>query len=88
MVAWIGFARDDVNFSAPPKEFCSSEGVVRGFCGDCGSPMFFQSEKWPDEIHLYAASLNDPSRANPTTHYFFSQRLEWVEIEDELEKQG
>ena len=88
VVAWMGFNKDTVTFSTPPKVFVSSEGVERGFCGDCGSPLFFKSEKWPDEIHLYGASLDGPQDFTPEAHYFFSEKLTCFLIDDMLPKSG
>ena len=68
------------------KHSTSSGRVTRKFCAACGSQMSYENEKWPDEIHLYAASLDDPSLFIPEAHYHFAEKLPWVAITDDLPK--
>ena len=70
----------------PPTEFRSSPGVVRLFCGTCGSPMAYRSERWPGETGFYAASLDDPAGFAPESHSFWSERLPWLSLSDDLPK--
>src|SRR5262249_11303682 len=44
-----------------PKEFASSPGVHRSFCGACGSPLYYRTERRADQIDLYAGTLSDPA---------------------------
>ena len=44
------------------------------------------AEVFPDETHLYAASLDDPNLYRPTAHIFWSERLPWIELSDDLPK--
>lgn len=67
-----------------PRYFGSSPGVRRGFCEACGSPLTYESERVPDEVHLYAASLADPSAVAPSRHVFAAEQLPWLEILDDL----
>ena len=59
---------------------------MRSFCGSCGAPASFETEVFPDETHLYAASLDDPNLYRPTAHIFWSERLPWIELSDDLPK--
>ncbi len=82
---WIG--QDDGTWrfiGTPPVHFSSSPGVTRGFCGTCGSPMFFRSQRWPGETHFYAALLDDPAAVQPKAHYHSAERLSWVHLSDDL----
>ena len=83
-VSWFGVQRDAVSWAGPRKCYKSSEMVERSFCENCGSPMSFQTEVFKDEIHLYAATLDDVSAYKPTAHIFWSERLPWVMVADEL----
>jgi hypothetical protein len=67
-----------------PKEYASSPGVHRSFCGDCGSPVYYRTELRPDIIDLYAGTLNDPSTLAPQRHVHAAEQLPWFEILDEL----
>jgi hypothetical protein len=48
--------------------------------------MSFESEVFPDETHLYANTLDDPAAYEPTAHIFWSERLPWVRVSDDLPK--
>lgn len=50
--------------------------------------MFFQSERWPDEIHVARASLPDDADLRAQAHYFFDDRASWARIDDELPRYG
>jgi hypothetical protein len=59
-------------------------GVTRSFCCTCGSPLTYESERIPDEVHLYAASLLSPLDVKPSRHVFVEEQLPWLEIADLL----
>lgn len=46
--------------------------------------MSFETEVFPGETHLYAVTLDDPSVFEPTAHIFWSERLPWVHVRDDL----
>ena len=85
-VSWFGVERHFVAWSGPRKTYRSSPKVERSFCADCGSPLSFETEVFPDETHLYAATLIDPTLYQPTAHIFWSERLPWIERQDALPK--
>ena len=37
-----------------PKEFASSPGVLRSFCGACGAPIAYWTERRSDVVDLFA----------------------------------
>ena len=39
-----------------PKEYASTSGVRRSFCGACGSPIAYRSERNPTVIDLFAGN--------------------------------
>lgn len=69
-----------------PKVFESSPGQKRHFCGTCGAPVAYSSTRWPDEIHFYAALLDDPQSFAPNEHYHWEERLHWAAPTDTLPK--
>lgn len=83
-VSWFGVKRQSVTWSGPRKTYHSSPKVERSFCQDCGSPLSFETEVFPKETHLYAATLDDPKLYQPTAHIFWSERLPWIELHDSL----
>ena len=56
------------------------------FCRDCGTPIAFEHDKFPHEIHLYAASLENPEDFQPDFHVYWNERLPWLHWSDGLPK--
>lgn len=87
VVAWFGVPIANFRWTGEaPKTLESSKGVFRHFCSDCGSPMGFEADHYPGGMHLYAASLDDPDDFKPEFHVFWSNRLPWLQMEDDLPK--
>ena len=85
VAAFFGVDRNDFQWTgARPAVYESSPGVRRLFCGRCGSPMAFESDRFPEEIHLYAASLDDPAAYVPQSHVHCAEQLPWFDVRDEL----
>jgi len=85
ITTWISVPLGSFRFThGAPRYFSSSPGVRRGFCADCGSPLTWEGERAPDEVHLYAAALADPTRVIPQQHVFVDQQLPWFETADHL----
>jgi hypothetical protein len=82
---YAGYHAASVRWSGDaPGEFRSSPGVLRRFCGDCGSPMSFEGDRWPGEIHLFVASFEDPASLEPTSHVHVGEQLPWLHLADGL----
>lgn len=71
---------------APPGRYVSSPGVVRSFCAKCGTPIAYEYDEKPGEIHLYAVGLDDSSDIAPERHDFWNERVKWLSIRDDLPK--
>ena len=67
-----------------PEVYESSPGVRRLFCRRCGTPMAYDADIFPDEIHFYAASLEHPEDFVPQFHVYYDEHVPWFEIRDEL----
>lgn len=52
----------------------------RGFCPDCGCPVFAKNSAHPMFI-VYAASLDDPSWHNPTMDIWASSAQPWDHLD-------
>jgi hypothetical protein len=46
--------------------------------------LTYEAERIPDEIHLYAVSLSDPSGVTPERHVHIVEQLSWFEVADAL----
>lgn len=87
VVAWFGVPYAAFRYTGKrPKTYVSSPGARRSFCPDCGTPMAFEHERYPDEIHLYACSLEDPAAYVPSFHVHYAERVPWLEIADDLRR--
>lgn len=86
MTSFFGVARDSVAWTGEVAVHVSSPVTERGYCANCGSQMLFRSTRWPDETHLYAASLDDPAQFRPEAHFHYDKRVPWLDVEDDLPK--
>ena len=66
-----------------PVVYNSSPGVRRKFCGRCGSPISYESDRNPNQVDFFIGTLNDVTVA-PTFHVFAEEQLPWFEIADAL----
>ena len=87
VVTWAGYRPANVAWSSgAPDTFNSSKDVTRRFCGACGTPLSYESTRWPDELHILVATLDDPESLTPTAHVFWSEHLSWLEMDNGLKK--
>ena len=68
------------------KFYQSSADIERGFCANCGSPMFFRPIR-EDWISILSGTLDDPEVAPPEGHYGIESRVSWLKIVDDLKQQ-
>jgi hypothetical protein len=82
---FVGVPRQACRFmGSEPSVYHSSSGVRRLFCSNCGTPIAYESDRWPDETHFYAASLDDPRDLAPQFHVHVSEKLPWIKLDDGL----
>ena len=67
--------------------FASSPGVRRGFCGTCGTSLTYEGDAWPDEVHIYTATLDEPAAFPPTAHTYTIDRIAWFDPDDGLPRE-
>jgi hypothetical protein len=48
--------------------------------------MFFQSIRWPGEMHVARALLADSLDREPSAHVFYESHVAWLDVNDELPK--
>jgi GNAT superfamily N-acetyltransferase len=86
-VTWAGFRSEQFALepgSAQPVWHASSRGARRGFCGTCGSPMLFESSRWPGETHVARSLFSDPLDKSPSVHVFYESHVPWLQVDDGL----
>jgi len=67
-----------------PTAFHSSVGVTRRFCPTCGTPLSYEAEKFPDEIHLHIGVFDQPDDLIPVAHWHTNEKVTWFETADHL----
>jgi hypothetical protein len=55
----------------------SGQSVERGFCPNCGSPLFGKPAAMPDMLGIRAGTLDDPSIFTPGMHIYASRAQSW-----------
>lgn len=85
VATFVGYNKEQLAYTRGQRKFyASSPGVQRGFCGDCGTPMTYEADRCPDEVHLYVSTLDNPGAYRPQAHVFFAERIPWMDLEDDL----
>ena len=80
-VTWIGQPNGRWAFTGKaPHTYQSSATVTRGFCGTCGTPLYYNTTAYPNEMHFYVALLDDPNEVAPSDVYFAEEKLDWIDI--------
>jgi hypothetical protein len=74
--------------SALLKEWESSPGYHRVFCGRCGSPILKRKAKEPNNLRLRVGTLDTDPGVKISKHNHVSSKAPWVEIKDGLPQSG
>jgi hypothetical protein len=86
-VSWVGAAAERFRYlpgSAEPRWYQSSQQSRRGFCGTCGSTLFFASTLCPGEIHVARPAIQGPIDREAQCHIFYDQHAGWFDVGDAL----
>ena len=84
-VAWVVVDRSQFEWlSGTPAEFNSSPGVMRRFCGRCGSGLTYETAAVPATLDVNAATLDDPERFAPTMEVWLADKLSWQPTDTHL----
>ena len=85
MVGWFTVPRGRYRvLSGRPVRYQSSPQAARTFCGACGTPLTFESTRFPDETDITICSLADPEQVPPRDHTRGATKLSWVKLADGL----
>lgn len=64
------------------KEFRASEGKVRAFCSECGSPLYSARDDIPEIKRLRLGTLDTKLVTDNQFHAFVSSEASWYKIFD------
>jgi hypothetical protein len=78
----------DLEISGSAKAYAgrasSGKMTTRGFCGDCGTPLFTQSEVNAQFTSIRFPTLDDASAFAPMLDIWTSSAQPWVCLDEEL----
>mgnify|MGYP003596933306 CR=1 FL=1 len=80
-VTWVGFQSQQVAITQGNDLLVaheSSPGTFRRFCRCCGTKLFFESSKWPGEVHVTLAAFEEPVDRAPQGHAFADEHVAWL----------
>jgi hypothetical protein len=79
--AFASVAVEDVAWTRGQRKlFQSSDGVARGFCGDCGTPLTFEAASGAGKtIGLAICAFDDPSALPPQLQLDLQARIGWLD---------
>ena len=60
------------------------QGVSRSFCGECGTPLAYEAEHYPGEIHIYVSVFDEPDAFPPKAHVHFAEKISWLHMDEDL----
>jgi hypothetical protein len=82
-VTWVGTSGEHFELAGDAgllRTYRSSLEATRSFCGRCGTPLFFESTRWPGELHITLGSV-DPllaAQLQPQAHVHWAERVPWI----------
>jgi len=83
-VAATSAARDDVQIDGEVSWFHASETARRGFCGICGSSLFWDGPG--ANLSIHAGTLDGPTGLTLTGHIYCADKGDYYDLNDDLPK--
>lgn len=65
------------------REFESSPGKKRAFCGHCGSPLYSRRDDVPEVLRLRMGTIDTATQATPVAHIFAANLPPWAALDDD-----
>ena len=79
LTAYAGYPAERFAYVArEPVRFHSSPGVTRASCGRCGTPLTYEGDRWPGEVHVLTGSMDRPEDLVPARDAHAEEKLPWV----------
>jgi hypothetical protein len=84
-VGWLTVTARNLAFTGDlPREYASSPGVLRSFCGCCGTPLSYSNVRRPAEVDITVCTLDQPELAVPVDHIWMQDAPSWDVRSDAL----
>ena len=85
-VAATSAARDHVTMTGDVSWYHASQTARRGFCGTCGSSLFWDGPG--ANISIHAGTLDDATGLQSAGHIFCDDKGDYYDLADDLPKVG
>lgn len=59
--------------------------MTRAFCAKCGTPLFFESTRFPDIRMFTVTTLEDPEAIRPSFEIWTTSMVSWARTGDDVE---
>ncbi len=85
-VTWTAVPSTRFAWLAPPatlSRYSSSPGVVRSFCGRCGTQVRYDSEDHPGKVYVPLAILDGEIDRAPEAHVNVAESVHWSALPDD-----
>ena len=87
-IALIGIPKDALNWTrGTPATFKSSDQVERGFCRDCGTPLYYDYAA-SRHLSVTTGSLDNPAAFPPRVQFGSEGRMPWFDALPALTEEG
>ena len=80
---WAAILPKSLTIKGTPKWYRASDFARRGFCGNCGSSLFWQHDD-SDIIDVAAGAIDSPTGLHLLGHIFVADKGDYYEIADGL----
>ena len=84
VTAFVGFNDGEIAFTGKDAKGFENGPVRRGFCGTCGSPLFYVDERLPGKIYFMLGAMDRPAWYKPTVHAYVREQLPFLHMPDGL----
>ncbi len=87
VLASVGFPKKNITWEADDTLKRYKEGTAtRLFCSHCGSPVAQEHDSASHMTFLNTGFMENPNDFPPDYHTFAGQKLDWLELQDDLRK--
>jgi hypothetical protein len=90
-VTWVGVPDPQFRLLSEERSvrrFNTSPGVIRTYCAECGSHLFFLSDRRHDETHVVCAAFDGEIDREPQVHVYWDEHIPWARVGDHLPRLG
>ena len=85
LVTWLTLPKADFTVTVGElAHYDSSAHAQRGFCRGCGTQITFWTERYPAEVDVTVASLDEPGAVPPERQIWTRSRLSWMPLDPDL----